>query len=232
MITDSSAEKLGWIDRPGQSVEMALVFLLTSGVLLAGQVLRYHVAGPGYVPDLTTSRLLLSLGMQVVVALLLGVYLRRRGWPLGEIIKRPTMRDLVTGIGIFAIVMAVAAALGMLMTATQGEARVASELRTVVHVSTAAALLGAVINPIFEELLWFGYWFRRLEARGVWLAAGVSLSLRTLAHLWKGPVGALTIIPTGVIFTIVYVKTRRLGPIIIAHMAMDALSLLALSHKG
>ncbi len=232
MTGDSSAEKLGWTDRPGQSAEMALVFLFTSGMLLAGQVLRYHVAGPGYMPELTTSRLLLSLGMQIVVAFLIGAFLLHRGWPLAQIIGQPAWRDLATGIGIFAIVMAVAAALGLVMTATQGSARVASELRTVVHVSTGAALLGAIINPLFEELLWFGYWFRRLEARGVWLAAVVSLALRTLAHLWKGPVGALTIIPTGVIFTIVYLKTRRLWPIIIAHMAMDAVSLLALSHRG
>jgi CAAX protease family protein len=226
---DHEDRKLGWTDRPGQSLEMAAVFLLTSGALLVGQLQHYHVMQPGYVPELTSRRVLISLGFELVAAALLGAMLLHRGWPLRRILAfRPG--DIGMALALFGIVMLTALAFGVIANVLTTPAKMQADFRTSVHVSLGVIPLVALINPIFEELLWLGYWFRRFESRGIWLAGTISIALRTLAHLWKGPLGALTIVPIGFIFTAYYVQTRRLWPIVIAHAMMDSLSLIAIGH--
>ncbi len=49
----------------------------------------------------------------------------------------------------------------------------------------------------------------------------VSMGIRLLYHLYQGPMGIITIVPLGLLYGFVYVRTRQLWPLILAHMLID-----------
>jgi uncharacterized protein len=93
-----------------------------------------------------------------------------------------------------------------------------------------------LFNAVFEELLWLSlgmFAFRRL-GRGA--AAVLSIALRVVIHVYQGPLALLSIVPMGAAFTIYYLRTHRLWPIIIAHAFQDLIAFAGLfagiSRKG
>ena len=96
-----------------------------------------------------------------------------------------------------------------------------------------AIVLVAVINPVFEELLWLGYFVQRLQPRLGWRGAAlVSVALRFAVHLYQTPTAELGILLIAVVFTWYYIRTQRIWPVIVAHMCMDAIGLLARLRHG
>jgi membrane protease YdiL (CAAX protease family) len=90
--------------------------------------------------------------------------------------------------------------------------------------------LGLVIvvsaaNAVFEEFLWLALGVAALQRCGLGIAAIVSIGLRTLVHVYQGPLALVAILPLGTVFTVYYVRTRRIWPVVIAHGLQDLLSL-------
>jgi membrane protease YdiL (CAAX protease family) len=84
----------------------------------------------------------------------------------------------------------------------------------------------SIINPIFEELIVVAYIITALSQRkGALFAVNVSVLIRFLYHLYQGPAAALSIIPLGLIFALVYLKWKNIWPLIIAHGIMDFIGL-------
>lgn len=90
-----------------------------------------------------------------------------------------------------------------------------------------------VLNPFFEEILVRGYLTTELiDLRGsVWLASFVSLAVQTSYHLYYGIAGALVVGCGLAVFAIYYARSRRLMPVITAHMIWDLTALLAAWHR-
>ena len=59
----------------------------------------------------------------------------------------------------------------------------------------------------------------------------MSTGLRVLYHLYQGPLGVLTIVPMGLMFGYIYVRTRKLWPVIVAHVLMDVIGLALASRS-
>lgn len=60
-----------------------------------------------------------------------------------------------------------------------------------------------------------------------WLAVLISVAVQLSYHLYQGPAGAITITITFTVFSIYYVRTRRVMPLILAHLGYDLHALFA-----
>ena len=87
------------------------------------------------------------------------------------------------------------------------------------------SLVYSILNAVFEELLWLGLGFAAFRRFGVGVAGTISAALRLLAHVYQGPLALVTVLPVGVVFTLYYVRTRRLWPVVVAHAFQDTLAL-------
>lgn len=178
----------------------------------------------------------------VVLASVAAVLLLRRGgesWSaLGLVRPSRPLRLLVSSLGI--AVLGYLVAVVAMVVATQGlgwppmqSGRIGSvqgnlpALLGILAIAWTTAALG-------EELLFRGFLQGRLQAllgarRGAGLlAATVQGLVFGLAHAYQGPTGVLVTGSLGLVFGLLYLRTKSLWPLVIAHGLIDTLSLLAL----
>jgi membrane protease YdiL (CAAX protease family) len=95
------------------------------------------------------------------------------------------------------------------------------------------AVAYVALNPFHEELLVRA--FLITEFRGLYLsttlAVLVSVALQTSYHLYQGLPAALSHVPIFLTFSLYYVRTRRILPVVLAHLVMDVLSLSLYAHQ-
>jgi membrane protease YdiL (CAAX protease family) len=84
-------------------------------------------------------------------------------------------------------------------------------------------ILQAARDGILEEILVIGYLLRRLDQLGMTPARAVALSavVRGSYHLYQGFGGFIGNAVMGVIFTLLYLRWKRVTPLIIAHALID-----------
>jgi membrane protease YdiL (CAAX protease family) len=84
-------------------------------------------------------------------------------------------------------------------------------------------VLSAAQNSVVEEVIAIGFLFTRLGEMG-WPAPVilvVSAVLRGTYHLYQGFGGFLGNLLMGVVFGLVYLRWRRVGPLVVAHTLLD-----------
>lgn len=88
-------------------------------------------------------------------------------------------------------------------------------------------LLYLVINAFHEELLVRAFLISEIEYlyRSSALAIFISVALQISYHLYQGLPAALSHIPAFLLFSLYFVRTRRILPVILAHMFMDVSAL-------
>lgn len=178
----------------------------------------------------------------VALACLAAVAVVRRGgesWPaLG--LARPTrpLRLLAASLGIAVLgylvaVAAMVVAMQVLGWPPMQSGRIASvqgnlpALLGILAIAWTTAAFG-------EELLFRGFLQGRLQVllgarRGAGLlAAAVQALVFGLAHAYQGPTGIVVTGSLGLVFGLLYLRTKSLWPLVIAHGLIDTLSLLAL----
>lgn len=87
-------------------------------------------------------------------------------------------------------------------------------------------VLAAVQNAVLEEVVMIGYLYTR------WLRAGWSLPvvmvtsalIRGSYHLYQGFGGFVGNLAMGLLFGWVYTRTRRVGPLVVAHTLLDVVA--------
>lgn len=84
-------------------------------------------------------------------------------------------------------------------------------------------VLAALENGFLEEVLVVGYLLTRLRQLGVnpWVALGISALLRGSYHLYQGPGQAVGNALMGLVFGYVWLRWRRLWPLVGAHTLID-----------
>jgi membrane protease YdiL (CAAX protease family) len=94
-------------------------------------------------------------------------------------------------------------------------------------------LLYVLLNPFHEELLVRAFLIS--EAEWIYgstaLAVLISVALQTSYHLYQGLPVALSHIPAFLLFSLYFVRTRRILPIILAHLLMDVSALAIYFHR-
>ncbi len=94
---------------------------------------------------------------------------------------------------------------------------------------TVPVLVGlAVMNGVLEEVVVLGFVFTRLRqlAWTPWLVVGASALLRGSYHLYQGFGGFLGNLVMGLVFGWVYLRWRRVGPLVVAHVILDLVAFI------
>ncbi len=90
-----------------------------------------------------------------------------------------------------------------------------------------------LLNPFFEEILVRGYLMTELIdlRKSVLLATVASILVQTSYHLYYGVAGAMVVGSGLTVLAIYFAKSRRLMPVILAHMLWDSTALLGFVHR-
>lgn len=135
------------------------------------------------------------------------------------------------GIGLAAAV-AITVAMALVLSAfgSDTNAQIGRDKETFTVLPTWLKVFTAITAGATEEWLYRGYAITRLSwatgNRAV--AAAISLAVFTLGHLpmW-GAEAAVAVLIAGFSLTLLYLWTRDLVPVVVAHVAIDAFSLFA-----
>ena len=212
------------------ATEFVVVVLVAFGYLIFGSILSVLHSGAG--SHHSHASLIALVVYEAVLIAVLAAFLNLRGWTIERIGLVPGPKD--TGIGILLFIAAnltwlfvwqVTSALspGLAQTIAAASAKVVAP-----GVPVALAVVVSIVNPVFEEGFVAGYVMSALRHK--WsplVCVNASVGLRLLYHLYQGPLGVLSIVPTGLIFAYWYVRTGRLWPLIVAHALLDLLALLS-----
>jgi membrane protease YdiL (CAAX protease family) len=84
-------------------------------------------------------------------------------------------------------------------------------------------ILSAAQNALLEEIVVIGYLFTRLRQLAWNAAAIIALSavIRGSYHLYQGIGGFVGNLIMGVIFGLIYLRWKRVGPLVVAHTLLD-----------
>ncbi|GAA2737243.1 type II CAAX endopeptidase family protein [Pedococcus aerophilus] len=87
-------------------------------------------------------------------------------------------------------------------------------------------VLAAVQNAVLEEVIMVGYLFTRWRQAG-WSVPAVivtSAVIRGSYHLYQGFGGFVGNIAMGLLFGWIYTRTKRVGPLVVAHTVLDVVA--------
>jgi uncharacterized protein len=222
--TTSAAEPLPSDGLPARAAAVGL--LVPVLLVVALPVLRGLDGSSGPIA-LTDARLGWSLIVQLALAATLGLWLWRRGWRPHRTATRPaSWSDLWRGLALWLGAILAVACWAIVCRAVFPELFAVArqtQISGAPHFWTVIPY--ALINAIFEEFLWLGLGFAAFRRLGVGFAGAISAGLRLMAHAYQGPLALITIVPIGVVFTVYYIRTRRLWPIVVAHAFQDLIAL-------
>ena len=214
------------LGRSGVNALINLIDLASRGPISGGTASLNGSASPRPWIDLAyqLSSIFFSLAP---VALVLWLLWR---WPGGNPFTRIGLdfkrvgRDAWQGIGLFLVI-----GVGTLGVYAAGRA-----LGVTTAISTSGLgeywwtvpvlLLAALRNGLLEEVVVVGYLFERLRRLG-WSTWAILLSaalLRGSYHLYQGLGPFIGNVIMGLIFGWLYLRTRRVAPLVIAHFLLDA----------
>jgi len=212
--------------------EFFIVTGIAFGPFLLAEALSLAVPRSG--PHHTSLTLLVLVAQELVIGGLLLWFLRAREWTLRDLglAENAPLQDLAAGGLLF---MAVYSAWFLIwnLTAAISPDLILSMIKTggnVVgaHIPPLTSVTVSVVNGAFEELFVVGYMMSALARmkKSAWFCVNVSTAMRLAYHLYQGPLGVLSVVPTGLIFAFWFARTKRLWPIIGAHILMDTVALL------
>ena len=152
---------------------------------------------------------------------------RIRGWSLKSFGLRLTWKGTAIGILLFFVTGFTARFIGMLLkNLAPSLYPSALQPHVVSEVSLPFIILISVVNPVFEESLWGGYFVHALKRYGMWVTVLASALLRTFCHAHLGIRALVSILPMGVIYGLVYWRWRQLWPLVVAHSLQMFFSLM------
>ena len=91
----------------------------------------------------------------------------------------------------------------------------------------------AIVNGFAEELVMRGFLIRQLERllRSAWVAIVLTAAVFAAYHAYQGIAGVINGVAMSAVFGILFVVTRRLWPLAVAHTMMDLLGYVLLANR-
>jgi membrane protease YdiL (CAAX protease family) len=210
-------------------VEFLVVVTWAFGLPIFASIMSLDVAEGSAVPEFNNAALFATVILEVVQLGLLSWFLRIRGWTLEKFGLSFSWRATAAGLGLLAFTYVVtlgAQYAAQIIFDYDLAAAIARIPKVDPDLSMQLVFIVSVVNGIFEELFVAGYIITSLtERRGMWVAINASVVVRLLYHLYQGPIGVMTVVPMGLLYGYVYSRTRRLWPLVVAHVLVDIISL-------
>ena len=215
------------IRRLPPGLEFVIVIISAFGQFILASILSIGTARTAAYTNEALASLLVGEVLQFAA---IAWFLRVRGWTLEKVGLKVTLRGTGLGLG-----LAVASYAVFILAQLAGQHLLAVDMTSAAAVYPKAAkdldlqlvFVTSAVNGVYEELFVAGYIITALTpVRGPWTAINVSTGIRLLYHLYQGPIGILAIVPLGILYGWVYVRTRALWPLIVAHISIDVFGLL------
>ncbi len=218
----------------GISDRAAATGLLLPVLLMAGATAATTTDGSAGPIALTNAELLGGLLIELLLTATVGVWLWRSGWRPHRDATRPfEPQDVTRGLGLW--VAAILSVMGWALVCRllwPGLLTISEQTQIIGTPHVLVSVAFSIYNALFEELLWLALGIAAFRRFGLATAATVSVALRLLAHAYQGPLALVTILPIGIVFTIYYLRNRRLWPIVVAHAFQDILALTLLGARS
>ena len=211
-----------WIKNLSPLAELVIVLIVGFGVGIYSSTRVFFIVTSTF--DHSWTYKFTSLGEYALVIyelfalLIIGYLLKVREWNLKDFNLDFTFRLIWIGLLLmFARDMIGGICYKLFMLANVVDDATAKHVQFGLNADWFSIVLIIVINSVYEEVLFIGYLFKRLEKYSpVWII-GFSLLLRTLLHTYQGYMMLFSIIPMGLVFGYYYYRYRKLWPLIIAH---------------
>jgi uncharacterized protein len=209
---------------------LSLIAKLTERRPLSQQTTALNVSVTPDRPWLDLSYQLAGILFDLVPALLAIYLLANARSALG--LEFPTTRrawlDLGTGAGLAAVIGIPGIGLYVLAREMGINTRIAAANLPDVWWAVPVLILAAAANGILEEVVVVGYLITRLRELGwrTWHIVAASALLRGSYHLYQGIGGFVGNAIMGVVFALVFMRTRRVGPLVVAHTLLDVAAYL------
>jgi membrane protease YdiL (CAAX protease family) len=214
---------------------VSLLAKLTAPAPLASQTTALNPSQAPGRPWLDLTYQLLGIFFAVVPALLAIHLLNRTGDDARRVLgvdrQRPWF-DLGTGVGLAAVIGIPGLGLYVLARELGINTTVAAANLPDLWWSVPVLILAAAGNAVLEEVVVVGYLLTRLPELGVrpWAAVLASSVLRGSYHLYQGFGAFVGNAIMGVVFALFYLRTRRVLPLVIAHLILDVVAYLGYTY--
>lgn len=186
--------------------------------------------------SVTPDRSLLDLAYQLagiffpLVPVFVALYLLKLSGDREQIgfdLRRPAF-DLTRGLGAAALIGIPGLAFYFAARAWGINTNV-SPANLAAHWWTIPVLAGlAVMNGVLEEVVMLGFLFTRWlqKSWAVWVVVAASALIRGAYHLYQGFGGFVGNVVMGLVFGWLYLRWRRVGPLVVAHVILDLVSFI------
>jgi len=225
-------------------VELALVLavsFLSAGIGSVRALLTGHPVYPGAHYADASWRVVYTISHELACLALLAYVLYRQGRTLADLGTTVVGRDALRAAAIFLFgLVAFALCYYRVIGAWHGAGGAAGAKadRVVNPLAGLGVSIGSVvwvlINPFFEELIVRAYTMTEVlwltQSGG--LAVLVSVVIQAFYHVYQGVPAALGHAGTFLVFSLYYLKTRRLAPVVLAHLYLDVGALVITAASG
>ncbi len=210
---------------------LSIIEKLTRPIPLAQQTTAMNTSTTPDRPWLDLAYKLVGIALPLV-AVLLAVYLlahvRRptRGGSVTRFIgldRSEPVRDGLRGLGLAAVIGIPGLAFYLVAKAIGINTQVSAANLADVWWSAPVLVLAAIENALLEEVIMVAYLFTRWRQTGwSWpLVIGLSAVVRGSYHLYQGFGGFAGNIVMGLVLGLVFVRTRRVMPLVVCHSILD-----------
>lgn len=205
--------------------ELLMVILIAFGQFIyfstAFSIQSFNVNhGEGITTTTTNSSYLFILCYELITGCLIIYFLQLRNWRLQDLNFSLSFKRILWGIF---LVLIINFFLSLLFPILKELSQIDSTVIYQFDLKSSAnfylvALVSVIINPIFEEAILIGYLGKWFEKKSPFLFVIVSILIRISYHTYQNMWGISGVVIMGLVFTIFFLKFKKLGPIIIAHV--------------
>lgn len=221
-----------WVENASPRFEFFVIVLFAFGYFSASSLFDLFFKSREV---LITEKSLISLLIyEIAVLLILGWFLKKRGWTLAQLGVTPSWKSTWVSVGLIPAVYITYAliwiALALLFPGIQAISQ--SKFISISGVSLWTIIFASVINPVFEEIFVCGYIIHSLKkSKNLWIAVIISTFIRTLYHLYQPIQNIVAIVSLGFVFGLFYARTNRLWSVVVVHIIFDLYALLHLNNS-
>lgn len=228
----SSAPAVAMPNRRLRVAELCLVLGVAFSTSVVGSIFELF-SGGSLSSHYDNARLASGMCHETAALALLAYILYRQQRTWRDLTETPHWKDLLRAVGLlllagtfYAVVYYIVQNVSFILT---GGWLYPKSLKSLLAVPISILSISfMILNPFFEELIVRAYLITEVRELGGSAAAAVIVStvLQVSYHLYQGWLNASLVGTTFLIFSIYYVRTRRIAPIVLVHMLFDVSALL------